>query len=418
MIDDLRLLDARLRGEWDNDVVTADDPRRAELGDAIAMPRPYVAGGAPASPPWYTTMFSWDAYFTNLALLVHDRPDLVRDAIDNYLAMIGRFGYMPNGNQTGLQTRSQTPLFPDSIARYVSSTGDEDVLRRAYPALVEEYGGYWLAEHHQTPTGLATNRDLGDPALDPRLAAEAETGLDWTTLYDGDVREVLPLVTNCALVRYAEVLSIFAAALGFNGEAERWRADADTRSARIRSLCWNEQAGYFYDFNYVTGRFVSGAGATGLWPLWARVATADQAARCIQFLPRLVREHGLDTTETARDNPYDEAVLPAGDLQWTSPAGWPPLQVIACWGLDAYGFTDVSADIATRYLATVLRHYAMTGELYEKYNVVDGGLTLPNSRYGTIPLHGWTSASIVLLGRRLWAGTTLDQQLPSLGRLP
>jgi hypothetical protein len=53
----------------------------------------------------------------------------------------------------------------------------------------QEYHDYWCAPHHQTPTGLATNRDLADPALGndylaqfglsatrlrPELAAEAE----------------------------------------------------------------------------------------------------------------------------------------------------------------------------------------------------------------------------------------------------
>ena len=38
---------------------------------------------------------------------------------------------------------------------------------------------------HVTPTALATNWDAGDPNWAPTLAAEAETGLDFTPIFDG-----------------------------------------------------------------------------------------------------------------------------------------------------------------------------------------------------------------------------------------
>lgn len=408
----MRELDEIIRRRWDSDVVTASDPRRQSV-QSIDLPFPYVAGAAPTSPDWYTTMFNWDTYFTNLALMVHGRFDLVRGHIENYLAMIERFGYMPNGNEVPLATRSQVPLFPDSILRYIDATGDDDLLVRSYPLLVREYTGYWLADHHATPTGLVTNRDLGDPTLDPRLAAEAETGLDWTTQFDGDITATNPVMTNAALVMYARVLAELADRLGRGGERAAWLADAAERSERIRQYCWSEKRGHFLDYNFVTGEHVSVLGATSYWAMLAGVATPEQARRMVEGLDLLLREHGLACTEESLPSP-GLFELEYADLQWTYPAGWPPLHITACWALDRYGFSSESDRIAERILATIQRNYDVTGETYEKYNVVDGSLVLPNSRYGTITLHGWTSSTVVLLGRKLAQGVGIDELLTTV----
>lgn len=410
----MRELDEIIRHQWDSDVVTAGDPRRKSV-QPIDLPFPYVAGAAPTSPDWYTTMFNWDTYFTNLALMVHGRSDLIRNHIENYLAMIERFGYMPNGNEVPLATRSQVPLFPDSILRYIDATDDRGLLARSYPLLVREYSGYWLADHHATPTGLVTNRDLGDPTLDPRLAAEAETGLDWTTQFDGDITATNPVMTNSALVIYAKVLAELADRLGRDGERDAWLADADERSELIRHYCWSEERGHFLDYNFVSGHHVSVVGATSYWAMLAGVATPEQAHRMVGGLDVLLREHGLACTEESLPSP-ELFELEYADLQWTYPAGWPPLHITTCWALDRYGFSSESDQVAARILATIERNYDATGETYEKYNVVDGSLVLPNSRYGTITLHGWTSSAVVLLGRRLAQGVGIDELLTGAAR--
>lgn len=400
-------LDAMIRRSWDADVVRSDDPRRRSV-TSIDLPYPWVAGGAPTSPDWYTTMFSWDTYFSNLALMAHDRLDLVRGNIENYLYLVDTLGYMPNGNEEPLSTRSQTPLFVDSILRYVRATNDEELLARAFPLLVREYRGYWLADHHATATGLVTNRDLGDPTLDPRLAAEAETGLDWTTQFDGDVTHTNPVMTNAALVVYARTLAQMATMLGLPAEADGFTAEADTRAELVRRYCWSETRGQFLDYDYVRGEHVSVLGATSYWALWAEIATPRQAARMADGLGELLRDHGLLCTEESTPDAARFA-LQYEDLQWTYPAGWPPLHIVACWGLDRYGHTAESDAIASRLLATIRRNFDETGQTYEKYNVVDGSLVLPNSRYGTIPLHGWTWAAVVLLPRRPLTRGTVEE---------
>ncbi|MHC3815134.1 alpha,alpha-trehalase [Streptomyces sp. NBC_00341] len=404
-----RDLDDQVRQWWDEDLVTADESEVRADPNALYLPEPYASGGGRVGPPWYRSMFAWDTWFSNLALLVHERTDLVRAHVVNYVSMVERFGFMPNANQVALRTRSQTPVFPDGILRLVRATGDTALLHRAYAAMVTEYTGYWCAEHHRTPSGLATNADLGDPQLDPRLAAEAETGLDWTPLYDGDVRRVAPLLTNCALVRYAEVLAECAALLGKEADAAEWRARAQERAALIRELCWDEEEGFFFDYDHVAGRRLPHWSLCGFWPLWAGVATPEQARRAATALDRFRTPYGLTTTDRALPSPHPG--MADGDVQWMHPAGWAPLIIMTAWGLDRYGLAERAREASEGFVALMVRHFEETGELYEKYNVVSGGLALPNERYGTIRLHGWTSAAAVLLGRLVHEGTPLDTLL-------
>lgn len=59
-------------------------------------------------------------------------------------------------------------------------------------------------------------------------------------------------------------------------------------------------------------------------------------------------------------------------------------------------------EVAGRYLGAQVELHARTGELWEKLNVVTGDLDLPRERYATRPFHGWASAGVAVLGRRLF----------------
>jgi alpha,alpha-trehalase len=92
---------------------------------------------------------------------------------------------------------------------------------------------------------------------------------------------------------------------------------------------------------------------------------------------------------------------------WMYPAGWASTQLMVVEGLDAYGFAEAAQRISSRFLSLLLEQYRKTGQLWEKYNVVDGSLVLPNSRYGNIPYHSFTAAAVVLLGRRAFENRRL-----------
>lgn len=393
------MLDETIRGWWDGDTKTALAPDVAAdpEGTLLFLPHPYLTpGGSEAA---FNEMYGWDTYFINLGLFAHNRLDLVQNHILNHIHMIETYGVVLNGNRTYYLGRSQPPLLADTVRRFLAAGGALEIVRQAYPLLQREYTGYWQAEHHRTPVGLATNRDLVPSALRPALTAEAETGLDFTAIYGGDVRDCVPLLTNCALVRYADALADIAGALGDAPGAAQWRAESQRRAQRLRELCWDEPSAFFLEYNYVTGGRLPYRSVCAYWTLWAGVATPGQAAASVAQLGRFETDHGLNVTDEAYPSPHPEFA----NLQWSYPLGWPPLQMIAAEGLSRYGYSGEAARISRKFVRLMLEQYRRTGKLWEKYNVVTGGLTFPVERYQSVPFHGWSSAAAVVLGRRAFA---------------
>ncbi len=422
-MDDLRRkwesADTLIRSWWDGDLRRAQEPelrdpalnvvwfvdqehrakeeRSTGGGTLLFLPYPYISAGG--SELAFPEMYCWDIYFVNKALLLHDRTDIVRHHLFNHLFMIERFGMVLNGNRTYYLTRSQTPLLAESILEYYRVYPDHELLMIAYPFLQREYEKYWCASHHSTPTGLATNRDLGDPDLRPELAAEAES-LDFTACYDGDVTRCTPLMLNCALVKYARALERMAGELGWPDRAQVWALLAEDREKKIRDLAWDSERGFFFEYQYERKVLLPYWSLSAYWTLWAGVATKRQAEFLVRNLARFEHTGGLAQTDVAYPSPHPEFRW----VQWGYPAGWPPIQMMIVQGLDAYGYHSEAERIARSYLSTMLSEFDRTGKFWEKYNVVEGTSELPRERTPNVPLHGWTTAAVVWLGHRLFQG--------------
>ena len=389
-------LDDKIKTWWDGDFSRANEKeiRNDPKGTLLYLPHPYsTAGGSESAFP---EMYGWDTYFINLALLEHGRFDLVRNHIVNHLFMIEKHGMVLNGNRDYYLTRSQTPLLAEGIWRYHQKHPDKDLLCMAFPLLKKEYNNYWLAEHHQTPTGLATNRDLGDPNWRPELAAEAEI-TDFTPCFDGDVRQCNPVATNCALIQYANNIAKIAGELGWPEQAQEWQKEAQKRTELVQKYCWDEEQGFFFDYHFIRQERLPYWSVLGFWPMWVNIATPAQAEKMMQNLEKFNQPHGLTSTAEQYASPHPEYEW----VQFNYPAGWPPMHVMPVEGLITYGYEKQAKEVCHKLLNLMLDLYDKTGKLWEKYNVVKGDLDLPKERYASEPMHGFISASVVILGRLL-----------------
>jgi alpha,alpha-trehalase len=388
-------LDLLIASQWEHDLHTAyeEDLRKDSSGTLLFLPHPYSsAGGSEAVSPG---MSAWDTHFINLALLEHGRHDLVLNHILNYLFEIERYGFMPYGNRTFSTTRSQTPVFPNSIWSYYQATGQRDILHRAYPLLKRELF------QSQTGREREDTSAIPQPAAMPGLVYSGKPNMsnDVTALFDGDIRQGTPLITHCALVKYARVLSWMAQELGERAEAMRWQMEAKERTQRIQDLCWNEEAGFFFEYDDEKQQQLPYWSLGAYWTLWAAIATEEQSHRLAEHLVRFEQPYGLTVTDKQYASPHPQFEW----VQWGYPTGWAPLHMITVDGLDAYGHHEEARRVAEKFISLLIKVFQETENLYEKYNVVDGNVQLLKERSETVPaLHGWTSAAAVILGRRVF----------------
>ncbi len=179
--------------------------------------------------------------------------------------------------------------------------------------------------------------------------------------------------------------------------ANQFRRHAHRRAAAIQKYCWNDEAQFFDDFDARAKQHTGRLTLAGVFPLYAGIATPEQAAAVAKHLEHdFLKEGGLITT------------LEYSSQQWDAPNGWAPLQYVSIHGLRAYGYHQLADTIKKRWVTTNVRIFEDRHKLIEKYNVVEpSGL----GRGGEYPLQdgfGWTNGVLLSLLREDPATSTLQ----------
>jgi alpha,alpha-trehalase len=365
-----------ISAHWEETVRSSPE----DQGTLLGLPYPYTI---PTRKGAFQELYYWDTYFTCVGLLADGRADLATNNTRNLLALVERFGFVPNGNRTYYLSRSQPPYLAPLVDLVVGATGDRALLAEAVPLLIREYG-FWTTRR-QTATGLshhgnhATREELleffptvrhrlGLPEaraeehldLASRAMAECETGWDFNSRFGKRCADFCPVELNANLWLYETLLAGWVPA----AEAPLWRDRADQRRERVNALCWDAEKGSYFDYNHVEGRRAEVWHAAAFQPLWTGLASLEQAAAVVRnALPRLEFAFGLAPTAPGE--------RPSA-FQWDHPSLWPSAQFLAYRGLARYGFRAEARRLAEKYLAAVTETFRETGDLWEKYNVLDG----------------------------------------------
>ena len=363
----------------------------------LYLPKPYVVPGGR-----FNEMYGWDSYFIQFGLLRDGENDLARDMADNFVYEIQQYGRILNANRTYYLSRSQPPFFTEMLLNVFHKTHDRQWLDNGAAAIAPYYA-YWTNEPHLTPeTGLSRYYDLGEgPAAEVLSAEHNEEGLnhyqlvaqyfkthevnayDVNQYYDRATGTLKPLFYkgdrsmresgfdpsnrfgpfNIDIIHYNPVCLNTLLYLMETQAAEilgdpSWRQRADARAAKINQLMWDNRDGLYYDYDFQTKSVRRYPFLTTFYPMWAGIATKQQAARIVANLPKFERPGGLQTSTFASGN------------QWDSPFGWAPLEYIAVEGLRKYGYTRDADRIAMEWLSMIHRDFDVRGRIVEKYDVV------------------------------------------------
>ena len=300
-------------------------------------------------------------------------------------------------DRTFYLTRGQPPLLAMSIEKYLGMKKDDDVVAMlAYPLLERSYTGYWNGPAHATPIRLSTCRDEGGKDLRPELASECEAGLDFTPIFGGEISNCVPIHVNCALVRQAQVLAGFADRFGWSDKAAHWRNEADTRAHRINQYCWDDGEGCYFEYDYVRKtRSCLYYSLNAYWPLWTGIASPAQAKRVANHLDLFDHPYGLTFTDKTYPGIHPEYKA----LEWAYPESWPQQQIVVGQALQRYGSRNRLGDKSALH--------CQCGYNMGKNRTHSGGTLRrrcrrpqrPVERDPAQPLHGFSSASAVVVGR-------------------
>jgi alpha,alpha-trehalase len=399
----------------------------------------------------FNEMYGWDSYFISLGLLQDGYIELAKFMVDNFVYEINNYGKILNANRTYYLTRSQPPFLTSMIKEVYKhlpeSAASKEWLRKSLEAAIKEYKNVWMGADHLTSTGLSRYYDTGygvPPEVEPGhfnsiFAAYADEykmsayefeeayksgkikvpELDEYFIHDRAMRESghdtsYRLIGICANLVTSDLNSLLYKiekdiADIIQGEfkgnfnsvtAAEYYERAGKRKELINQYLWHPEKEMFFDYDYTRNEITDYLSPTNFYPLWAGLASQEQADLVIKnLLPELEFEGGIaGSTEQSRGPISENRPL----RQWDFPFGWAPHQMIVWQSLLNYGYEKEAQRLIYRWLYTIISNAVnYNGTIPEKYDVVkrthevfaEYGNVGTKFDYITREGFGWTNAS-------------------------
>nr|XP_046245732.1 trehalase [Scatophagus argus] len=416
-----------------------------ELYSYISTPYPVVVPGGR-----FRELYYWDSYWVINGLLLSEMTDTAYGMIQNFLYLVNRYGFVPNGGRIYYERRSQPPFLPLMVESYYQATKDKEFLRAALPTLEHEYR-FWMQNrsvkvdgtehvlnryHVQVdlprPESYTDDLELAEGLSDVHkeqlwtdLKAGAESGWDFTSRWyiEGDghnsdtlsatrTSQILPADLNALLCLNEKTLASFHRLLGDGDSAALYDQAAARRLEAIESVLWDAERGAWFDYNLMTHSKRFEFYPSNLAPVWAqcfsRPEMGEAAVRYLKESGALQFPNGVPTS--LRDS----------GQQWDYPNAWPPLQHMLIDGLSKLPSEDakkLAFDLAQRWIKSNWVAYTKYEAMFEKYDVNGDGKPGGGGEYEVQLGFGWTNGVALQLLDQYGATLTSESRHLSPGFL-
>ena len=323
-------------------------------------------------------LFDWDTYFASFMYGLYNRDLAFANAVE-VTKGITRRGFIPNSSSAyGIQSddRSQPPVGSLMVLEIYKRHKETWFLAEVYDELLR--WNRWWPGARDTKGLLAWGSDnvpqLVDGTFHSFQAALFESGLDNSPMYDGvpfnpttDRLEMADVGLNGLYVADCRALAEIAGVLGKTADQRELLARGDKYAAALGTL-WDETAGIYLNKRTDTGESSPRLSPTNFYPLIAKVATAEQAAR-------MMREHYFNPLEF-----HGEWVMPSiarnvqgyQDQNYWRGRIWGPMNFLVYLGMRNYDLGAARADLAERSHKLLMKSWLSDRAIYENYNSITG----------------------------------------------
>jgi alpha,alpha-trehalase len=400
---------------WDKIIHRPD--RRKINKHVVELPYSYIT----PNNKLFDFIFYWDTFFIFRGLIGTRRDWVMKDMVDNFAFLQEKYGFIPNFNTPIGLGRSQPPFLTSMIIdtynnyykKYQKSrvgrltfhlTNHKAWLLKAYERAKSEYQNVWIDKelwfNHSVP-GYHLAR-YGDQDIGNVSSSEIESGWDFTSRYYNRCNEFFPIDLNIYLYKYEQDFEQISRHLGDQKQGEHWKKQAEKRKFDINEKMWSEKRGFYFDFCYTWGRHSDFLSLAGFTPMWAGMASGEQADRMVKKLVKFETPYGLAIT--AKEslapkvtlNEVSEWYRPALESvlkpkQWDWPNIWAPLEYLTVVGLLKYGYIDDAKRIMDKSVKANAVNFRKYGAFFEKWSGQTGDKPA-SFGYESQEGFGWTNA--------------------------
>ncbi|XP_020280302.1 trehalase-like [Pseudomyrmex gracilis] len=380
----------------------------------------------------FKEFYYWDSYWIIEGLLLCEMHETVKGMIENFLSMVERYGFIPNGGRVYYLSRSQPPLLIPMVAKYYEFTNDIDFVRKNIATLEKEFD-YWhnnktinvikngktykMARYVANSNGPRPEsykedyrlaQQLPEQKQEPLyndLKAAAESGWDFSyrwciksnknaslSLLNVSTSDIIPVELNAILQQNSEILANFHAILGNKEKVRRYIKIAQEYQAAIDNVLWNDKEGIWLDYDTKNEQSRNSFYPSNLSPLYTGSYNNNKRSYYAQAAIRYIHVNKIDLFYGGTPT----SVNYTGE-QWDYPNAWPPLQSFVIVGLyrtNVLAARELARSLATRWLRSNYIGYDEYGKMFEKYNALHPGESGGGGEYNVQEGFGWTNGIV------------------------
>ena len=327
---------------------------------------------------WFHGFWAWDSWKHAVALAkIH--PELAKNQIlamfdfQNERGMIADCVYRDTVIEAHNWRNSKPPLAAWAAWKVFEQTKDTSFLQQLYPKLAQ-YHQWWYTDRDHDQNGLC---EYG--STDGTLkAAKWESGMDNAVRFDeakilknNDFawsmnQESVDL--NAYLYAEKKYLALICGQIGQEQAEKKYLSDAEILKTKVQETFYDEESGWFYDVNIDSKEPILVQSPEGWIPLWAEIATAEQAAAVHQIL--------LDENKFSTRIPFptlaaDHPKFSPEKGYWRGPV-WLDQAYFAIEGLKNYGFSADAARYSQQLMDNVKGLKSGQDPIQENYHPLTG----------------------------------------------
>lgn len=335
--------------------------------------------------------WSWDSWKIASANALYN-PEMAKDemrTLFDYQAADGMIPDFISYNKARNNWRdTKPPIAAWGTMNVYKASPDEKFLEEMFDKLYK-FHQWWYANRDHDHNGICEYGST-DGTL---IAAAWESGMDNGVRFDDVI--MLPngdnawsmnqenICLNSFLYVEKNILAEMATILDKKELAEQLANEAAQIKKHIQTKMFDKATGFFYDTRISTGEFIKVMGAECWLPLWAGIATPEQAK---QVMKKMMDPNKFNATLPLGTLAVDHPSLRPTRGYWRGPV-WVDQVYFGIVGLRNYGF-DKEADYLLEKFIENAQGLTTDGPIHENYNPLTGEtLNCPN--------FGWSSAVII-----------------------
>lgn len=340
---------------------------------------------------YFRGFWAWDSWKHAVAL-VHFEPDIAKNQVlamydfQNEQGMIADCVFPDTTIANHNWRDTKPPLSAWAVWSIYKKTKDISFVSELYAQIVK-YHEWWYINRDHDGNGLCEYGSTDGT----EVAARWESGMDNAVRFD-DIKMLRnnenawsmnqeSVDLNSYLFAEKIYLKNMANILGKDADVKKYKSEAVYLKKQIQSLMYDPKDGYFYDIKLDDKSFVKVKGPEGWIPLWAGIASQNQADAVIEKIlnPKIFNTKIPFSTLDASHPEFNPE-----KGYWRGPV-WMDQAYFALMGLKQYGYEDEAVRLANK-IFNKIQHPS----LYENYHPITGeGLNSPH--------FSWTAAHLYLM---------------------